>query len=190
MRTPPHSTSHVAYFGEEPFLWAPKKPQEYRKPPLRAGQKTSSRSLDFSTILVQDEDDENSSFLGSYERRQGQLRSRGSRNETPVFLRNLDSPARTHDSPLAFENTIARRIDFASQSLTPGQDGVAGTSDSPSVFSPGLSPTARGILSQLKRSASKRPTSQEKHSASRMSNQPTPESCSPHKRVRWTRLIR
>ena len=190
MRTPPHSTNPVAYFGEPALLWAPKKPREYRKPPLRSGRKSSSRSLDFSTILVQEEDNENSQLLGSFERRQGQVRSRGSRHETPIFRRNIDSPGRSHDSPLAFQNTIARRIDFASPNLTSGQESTPDTSDSPSVFSSGLTPIAREILSQLRRPSNKRP-SQEKHRTSRTSDQQhTPESSSPQKRGRWTRLIR
>ena len=138
---------------------------------------------------MQDDDSENSKLLESNERRQSRVRSRGSRNETPIFLRNLDSPSHGHGSPLAIENTIARRIDFASPSFAPGQDRAADLNDS-SVFSPGLSPVARGILSQLKRSSNKRP-SQDKSSTTRLlSDQHTPESCSPQKRPRWTRLIR
>lgn len=189
MRTPPHSNSPVGFFGETQFLWAPKKTREYRKPPLRNDRKSSSRSLDFSSILVEEESNDNSSLLGSYERKQSQFRGSRGRQETPVYKRNMDGPARMRSSPLAFENTIARRIDFASQSLTPAQEGVASTSESPSVFSPGLSPAARGILSQLKRSGGKR-QSTEKHTTNRLSDQQTPESCSPHKRGKWTRLVR
>ena len=190
MRTPPHSTNPVSYFGEASFLWAPKKPRQYRRPPLRSGRKTSSRSLDFSTILVQDDDSENSKLLESNERRESRVRSRGSRNETPIFFHNLGSPSHSRGSPLAIQNTIARRIDFASPSFAHGQDRAADLSDSPSVFSPGLSPVAREILSQLKRSSNKRP-SQDKNCTTRfLSDQHTPESCSPQKRPRWTRLIR
>ena len=189
MRTPPHSTSPVAYFGEEAFLWAPKKPREYRKPPLRSGRKTSSRSLDFSAILVQEDDNERSRLLGSNESIQTGVRRRKSRNETPIFFRNLNSPSHSRDSPLAFEN-IARRIDFASPSLAaPGQERATDINDSSPVFSPGLSPTARGILSQLRRPSNKRP-SQEGHSTTRPPDQLTPGSSSPQKRPRWTRLIR
>ena len=191
MRTPPHSTNPVTYFGETAFLWAPKKPRQYQKPPLRSGRKPSSRSLDFSAILVQEDDNEKSNLLESYERRQAHIRSRRSRHETPVFVRNIDSPASNHGSPLAFENTIARRIDFASQSFTSGQERVADTSDSPSVFSPGLSPAAKGILSQLKRESIKRSLpATEKRSTSRTSEHQTPDSSSPHKRGKWTRLVR
>lgn len=187
--TPPHSTSPLSHFGEAPFLWAPKISQKYRKPTLRSGRKTSSRKLDFSAIIVQDEDNDNSSFTNGFGRQEGQAHRRGSRHETPVFSsQNVDSSARVSGSPLAFENVIARRIDFASQSLTPGQ-GVTESSDSPSVFSPGLSPVARGILSQLRRSASGK-SSAEKRTASKMSEQNTPESRSPVKRGKWTRLIR
>ena len=185
MQTPPHCTNHIAYFGEEAFLRAPKKPREYCK--LRSGRKLSARSLDFSAIVLQGEDDGNPTFSGNYERRQSQLRRNSSRNETPVFVRNVNSPV--HHSPLAFENTIARRIDFGSQSFTPGQETTAETSRSPSVLSPGLSPTARGLLSQLKRSSSKT-NSAEKRTVSRRSVLNTPESCSPEKRPKWTRILR
>ena len=191
MRTPPHSTNPVAYFGEATFLWAPKKPRQYHKPPLRSGRKSSSRSLDFSSIIVHENDGDNPS-LGSHERRQTQTRSRSTRHDTPVFVRKINSPSSNHGSPLAFENTIARRIDFASQSFTPGQETAADTSDSPSVFSPGLSPAAKSILVHLKCSESTKrssPTS-EQHCTSRSSEHHRPNSSSPNKRGRWTRLIR
>lgn len=181
MGTPPRSTNHVSYFGEARFLWAPKRPQKHSRLPTRNGRKTSSRSLDFSKILVHHEDDENLSLLGSYERKDGRHSNRNCRNETPVFMRNLDSPGRNDSSPLAFENTIARRIDFA----TPQQSSIPTPEDS--VFTP--SPTSQGILAKLKRSSVKRMANfTEQHC--RLTDQKKPESCSPLKRAKWTRLIR
>ena len=93
MRTPPHSTCFVSHTGERSCPWAPKKLREYRKPPLSSGRKSSSRSLASSSILVQDDDGENSRLLEISER--GQSRGckstrRESSSSSTVFSQDND----------------------------------------------------------------------------------------------------
>lgn len=189
-RTPPHSANPITHFGEECLLWAPKKRKAHCKRLLRNCGKSSgsSRSLNFSMISVKD-DNNNTSLLDSSDRRQTRENNRiVLPNETPLSVWETDSPVR--ETRLAFQNSTARRIDFGAQGLNTPETLYKALCATPSVFSPDSSLVTRDILSTFSSSASRRPHSMEKQNNGKKSGAETPEDFSPHKRSKWTKLVR
>ena len=185
-RTPP-PRSPVGFFGESHFVWAPKKPCRAQKS-SRDQKRNSVRSLNFSTILTEEDISKNKS-LGMTSGLRGQVMGKVL-TRLPDYERSRDTPNRLVSTSLGAGNSIARRIDFAA--ITVSQNDSERVSMSPRVPSSDARRLSAGIEGPLGQNAKRQAVDQltsigNAKSAKIVSNG---TSCIGIKKARLARLLR